>query len=347
MEKEHRSEDRVSENPTDNDKAWLRAAVVSFIFAVIAFGFAAGWVFAGADESSNERAQAFAPFGAALAAIVTFFTIVWRGVLNTRQLEYQAAQISHQAAQLEQTRRQTEAKDEETLAKLLIDAAKLIAEKDKQPQVVAGIAALDIVIRDPKHRYGVEAMDLLADLLLDTYGDQPLSRINRAVLQALGNGEKLGIMSRVEGKFTRPTATFTNNGYWHYIPGIPSLSFTGGSLSQQAYERMFPRIKLLREVTLNGVEVDLTTGRFHKCTFTDCRVTAARWYDFKDCEFVNCDFSGATIKRPPSRDLDVDLRTRRNFYRAGDPPYDQHGESLAALFWDYDEIEHEDDDIPF
>lgn len=335
--------DNKHEGPQIKAETWFSLALSAAAITIIIGCMAALWVFSESEPKDMVlKAQAFTPFGAALLAIVTFCTIAWRGVLNTQQLE-------HQAAQLRQQIRQNDANDDANLAKLLQEGAKLLADREKLPQVIAGIATLEILIKEPNGKYAIEAMDLLGDLLLETYGDEQLNRINRSALRGLAEGADRGLKSRVEGTFMRPEATGSRLEYWVTIRGLSALYLTGGALKMHALEAMRPYIRDLDGVLIESASVDADDPIFSDCTFKECTVTSASVFTLRHHTFLECDFSDAVIKRGRFKTLlDADLKSGLNFYHTGREPRDDKGQSLASHFYTKDEIDEiEEAEVPF
>lgn len=329
---DHKS--KSPEDPVFTERHWYALSVSLVIIGVVLVGFAASWVLTAADVvEMKQRVDVIAPFAASYLALITFATVAWRGMVTSRQADQQ--------------KRQNDANDEANYAKLLQEAAKLIAEKDKQPQVFAGISSLEILISEPQMRFGTEAMELLADLIMSTYGGARLNRVNRAVLRALQLGEDKGLLSRSDGYFKRSAAREGDRGAWAYIPGIKKLTFTGGTLSKEIYGRSHDRIKTLNQVTIEGGTYD--EGIEHKdCTFVKTKVITIDDYDLQAHTFHRCDFSGAVI-RPLLYSLDdFDMRPGFNYYKDGNPPEDEDGVSLAHCFVTEAAMkEDEEFDIPF
>ncbi|MFC5760548.1 hypothetical protein [Rhizobium sp. GCM10022189] len=305
----------VSDGPNVKSETWFALAIAAFIITVLLF---AGFGIVVITAVPNERvqiAQAFTPFGAGLAAIVTFFTVAWRGVLNTRQLEYQAEQLAH-------ARRQIESNDSANYARLLQDGAKLLGEKERQASLLAGIASLDIVIADPERRYGVEAMDLLADYVATRYGSEKLDRPLSAALRALANGEERGIISRVSATFERGVGATLN---WLNIRGFKHVTYEGGVIRGEAHKRANERKDAARfvKVTVIGSQV-VEDDQYIDCNFTNCRIRSIDASELVSHEFTNCDFSGAEI-RNFDEELLISLdaageQFKRNYFYSDDPP---------------------------
>ncbi|OWV68085.1 hypothetical protein ATY76_14360 [Rhizobium sp. R339] len=340
-------ENRAQEGPQVKAETWFALAITAVVLTSILFATAGLWIFTDDPVKTLPRAQAFTPFGAAMIALVTFFTVAWRGVLNARQLDYQAEQLKYQANQVAQVVRQNDTKEDENLAKLLLDGAKLITETEKLPQLIAGVTALEIVIKDERRRYSVEAVDLLVDVLTETYGSKGLARSRRAVLAALRIAEDKGVNSRVQGMFKRDKATIVNRGEWDFIPAVSRLFFEGGTISTREYARMAGRIVRLTNVVVSGANVDFRKTTMKECIFDMCTISEISAGDLRAHKFQFCDFTNATIGLGGGTLRDIKLKEGFNLYRDGHPPRDETGNSLADFFWKEEELPNDLDEALF
>lgn len=306
----------VPEAPTDNDRTWFTAAIVTFTFAVIAFVFAAFWIFAREGPDAVHRAQSFQPFGVAIAAIVTFFTVVWRGVLATKQLNLQAAQLQQQIDQLSQVIRQNDAKENETLVKLLQDGAKFITEDGKKPQVMAGIASLDALIsNDQKRQFSNQAMDILAAYYLENYQDE--NDTVRGARRALNRAADAGVVSTIHAAFT----TDVDERYdWPIVRGFASQTYTGGDITKTFLAAIGSEGRKFTEVDFRFCVISLKN--YTNCRFRGCEIKSFDPDDIATNSFTSCDFSGCDFDSIVSFDdlRERDLRPGKNFYYSDTPP---------------------------
>jgi len=144
--------DRVGDWVNISKEQWLLYAVLSGMLFVLMGLLGTVWILGIADfglaiDDLGVRARAAGPIGAFLLAIVTFFTIGWRGKVQEDQA-------------IEQ-RRANESTDENNLANLLQKGAELLGDKDES-KVAAGIACLEAVVTAKNRRFGTQAMNLLA-----------------------------------------------------------------------------------------------------------------------------------------------------------------------------------------
>ncbi|MBY5484416.1 hypothetical protein E0H36_08480 [Rhizobium leguminosarum bv. viciae] len=321
---QQRELESVGEGPQIKAETWFSLALAASIITACIFGLVALWIFSGEQGSMQPRAQAFTPFGAALIAVVTFCTIAWRGVLNTKQLEYQATQIAHQAEQLAQTRRQNDAKDEENLAKLLMDGTKLLGE-DRASHVLAGVAALQAVVASPKGAFASEAMDILVDLIEATYTDDGKSKIFDAAREAVNRGADAG---RTSSRSLKLAYSIGKKTFSYAVKGVKKLQYKYAYLDYTE----FPHVADLGQVTFEAclIEEGRVVGahvRFKRCEFDGCQIKDVSLPFLANNTFTNCDFSGATFifVRPLRKNAQTSLpnldtlRDRGNWFAAGQP----------------------------
>lgn len=287
------------DEPALTESHWYAAGISLAIIGLILACFATAWILATSETKEMlVRTQIAAPFGTIFLALITFCTVAWRGMVSSRQADQQ--------------KRQNDANDDANLAKLLQEGAKLLGEKGSDPHILAGVATLDAVITDPRKKFAIQAMDLLASFVQDNYGQQALNRQTTAALQALANGEALKIYSRISGHFIRED---TSTRYWLNIRGFKDITYEGGAFRAGAYDRTIER---------------LYKTNFRKVTFARCRIKDAAHYDacqFENCNiisiddrtitgsaFTDCNFSNGTIglwrELPPG----FDLRATGNFF---------------------------------
>ncbi|MRG64539.1 hypothetical protein GH789_04470 [Rhizobium pusense] len=298
LQVEKRSEDD-NDGPKVRADTWFALAIASMIISAVIGAGVAAWVFSAADPATTvQRAQSFTPFGAALLALVTFFTVAWRGVLNTRQLEHQAAQLSlqgkqldHQASQIElqtkqfelqtkqlelqtkqveQQTRANDASDDSNIARLLQEGAKLLGEKEKEPQILGGIVTLEILVA-AQNKFSVAAMNLLLDFVERSHQNPKLKSPVLSARQVLARGAKAGVRASATAEFRTDDPTFQ----WFGIRGAGRSQYYGGIMTQSAYSN------------LDG------GGWLNEMKINHCKLTDVGWNIFRS-EIEFCDFSGTT-----------------------------------------------------
>ncbi len=332
---------RVPDGPQIKAETWFSLALAASIIALCIFVGVAAWVFNSDVTHMTQRAQAFTPFGAALIAVVTFCTIAWRGVLNTKQLEYQAEQIAHQAEQLAQTRRQNDAKDDENLAKLLMDGTKLLGET-RQSHVLAGVAALQAVVVSPKGAFASQAMDILVDLIEETFDLPEKAKMLDAAKHAVNLGGATGRRSTRNLKlhYDGPDKTYSFG-----IVGVRSLSYKNAEIDGTQFPRIL-EVGMYRfeDCNIEDVRVDQKLQRFKGCHFFGCQIKLMSGRFLTSNTFEDCDFSGAVFKggmavrKPGSPDPLEHLKSRGNFFFSSEPITGRRRTDWAKVFDEHEVI---------
>ncbi|TBZ98260.1 hypothetical protein E0H56_03900 [Rhizobium leguminosarum bv. viciae] len=349
-----KDESRVPDAPQIKSDTWFALAIAGFLITLVIFVGVAIWIFTGDPGQILPRAQAFTPFGGALIAVVTFFTIAWRGVLNTKQLEYQATQIVHQGEQLSQTRRQNDAKDDENLARLLMDGTKLLGD-EKEFHVLAGVAALQAVVTSPRGAFASQAMDILVDLVERTYNQKDDSKVYDAAREAVNLGAAAGRKSsrRLRLAYDEGDQYFTDA-----INGVELLTYRNAIIRDDVYsafadlERVRFQKSLIEEAVIDG-----NHRHFRDCDLQACNIKTMNATFLTRNTFENCDFSGAKYTAPrPAQKKGAPhplerLKGRGNWFAEDQPIVDESGTVAWERFLDkesMDPIEFEtleDDDI--
>ena len=297
-------DDSKPENPTPehvniSEKRWFSITVAGAVIVSALFLMAAWEAFS--RDDAREFVATLSPFGAALIAAVTFLTVVWRGTV--------AANLA------DEQRKQNRAADDANYAKLLQEGARLLADEEKQSQVLAGIATLAIVANDPARRFCTEAMDVLADYLSAAYSKSINLRPVQATIAALTRAARNGGVSTVSIHFEAPEDDWE----WLSVEGLAFASFTGGQFT--------------------GEEINTSVGGYFKgvifkvskiaegphyagCEFLACQIQGVNELQAEQNDYSGCDFSGATI-RLTYQHSDAwlgRLAKRANFYRVDKPP---------------------------
>ncbi|MER9350007.1 hypothetical protein [Mesorhizobium sp. M0227] len=319
---ERRGRDTTGEWPTITEKHWYVLSIVSAMFTAVAIVAAFLFIFGdGFDGEHDTRlAQALAPFGVALFALVTFCTVSWRGSISVRQ--------ANQA-------------ENEGRARLLQEGAKLLSEPSKPSHVSAGVATLSVLIHSGQGDYAWSAMNLLADFVEDHMRSYHGNRHREEISGVMRSGDEAGFNTGRSITFcvVEPEEDYHYDDdpvYWHYIPGFASVKYFGGEFPfDDEYE-----IDRLENASFNGVTIArwnrvTIDGRFDRSTFKNCAITrvdsvdslnhhANYKYAFEKCDFSNCIFAD-------ERMLAVDFREGENYFRADAPPTLAGG--TAAIDW--------------
>lgn len=296
-------EKRVGDLPSRKPEDWFDVAVGLVIVVGLLIVAAACWVFA-ADEGLPRlhRSQTLQPFGLAAFALITFCTVVWRGMISARQADEQ--------------KRQNDANEDAAYAKLLQEGAKLLAEPNNQPQTLAGIATLEILFGDPQARFAEQAMDLLGEFYQQTHKEAELERTTAKARITLIHGERRGFTTQSTGNFE------TRNPEYHWPPvcGYHTQIYTGGRIHKFAFDTL-QRVPWLYFNSLEIVGVSFERPPLsNDCTFVHCRFKELDYHNLRSNKFVDCEFSGTVIDCDRLYDMAEKLPNNRNWYKKGAPP---------------------------
>lgn len=292
------TENQNSQN--EREDTWLNFAIGAAIIGFVSAAFGFHWVVSATQPSEMlTRVQILAPAGVSVFAMVTFFTVIWRGLISAKQTKIQGDQIEKVSLQIQ-------AAEENNLAELLQKGAELIGETKKRAHVAAGIAILEAVATAPNGKFSIQAMNLLTDAFIH-YFEEDKSRYPLAsIVEALEAGsEKQRSSNRIveiDGTIARKHFSFQ----YTPIKGTEAVKITGGehalyfveSLLKSGAKYQFKQAKLYDGVdSAYALHVDL--GMFEECTIE--RVKINGWDSMPSSgsanRFVECDFSGAEINR--------------------------------------------------
>lgn len=303
------SDPPIGDGPAITEQQWYTLAVVSASLTAVAVVIAFWWIFGdGFDASDLGKAQALAPFGVALFALVTFCTAGWRGAINVRQANQS---------------------ESEGRAKLLQEGAKFLAEVDKASHVSAGVASLGVLVVGPDKEYAWQAMNLLADFVEDHMRFNHYNRHRPRISGVMRNGVRNGVNTGRDIVFdcTEDDSNEQDDEgmLWYYIPGFNSIRYEGGIFPyDDNYELSELQHVAFWRVEINGWASISVNERFHRCSYSRCDITSVSsmlaLLDHKEFEYAfdRCDFSGCRIE--VSQLLLVELKKQNNYYVRGTPP---------------------------
>ncbi len=298
----------VQEWPVITENHWYALAITSAMFTALAILSAFLWIFFdGFDgESDLKKAQAVAPFGVALFALVTFCTVAWRGSVNVRQ--------ANQA-------------EREGRAKLLQEGAKLLGEKDNPSHVSAGVATLEILVTGPDYKLAVQAMNLIADYVQSEMASSHAHRFRDETFAALAAGADLG---REANRTIRCNAPIANDDEqaveWTAISGVKTVQYIGGKVEGGIFgdfsDRPNFRYSGVRMTFQEDVKVNY---RYSNCAFSYCDIVGYRGTYGRDNQFTDCDFSDCKFTKTTEI---PNLKNEKNYFRLGHEPTSTNHESV-------------------
>jgi hypothetical protein len=304
----------ISEGPAIKEETWMAATLASAVIAVAIVVFCAFYTFCAPDpEAMARRAQALSPFGTCLLAFVTFCGVMWRGMLTTRQANEQ--------------RRQNDANEEVNYGKVLQEGAKLIGEKGNEAHRLAGIASLATLFSDPKGRFGVNAMDLLANFIAANYNNNDMTGSLEAGIHAMRRGKVSGFSSNIpfDGKVGGHMKL------WAYAPGFRSYKFCRGSVDANVLSDIQRENTefIFTEVNFDNVTIDEYFEYYiQACIFVKCNIKNIDYHKIAHNYFYNCNFSGCYFEgdRPELGFDDLTVH-QGNYYINSTPPIFEDGKA--------------------
>lgn len=290
---------RISDGPGLTEGHWYSLAIASALLTAVAIVFAFVWIFGdGFDPDGDlKAAQALAPFGVALFALVTFCTVGWRGTISARQ--------ANQA-------------EREGRAKLLQEGAKLLGEKHNPSHVSAGVATLEILITGPDEKLAVQAMNLIADYIQSEMGESHIHRFKDETFAALAAGADLGREANRTIKFAAPIVEREEGVEWTDIRGVKVVQYAGGKIEGALWgsfvDRPNYRYSGVRLFLQENVVID---HRYSKCVLVFSDIVGYRGNYGPDNQFKECDFSGCKFRKTARI---PDLKEGLNYFRPGREP---------------------------
>lgn len=295
----------------ENEAFWRGAAFA--VPVIVGTGMLGGLVptFFGPEEGLAERSEIYGRFALIGVAIVTFTTVMWRGMIATRQAD-------SQERQLENFNKQFAKAGDDTLATLFQNGAEMLAE-DKPAKQSAGIATLHTVAAGENERLAVAAMNVLADFVQDNGATSHDDRIVKHAIYTLN------IVAVEQGRFAARELTFTSDGpgaehaLWIGILGSKVANYEGGGFILQDFSGapVECHIKASNTIFSRCKGIIFANSHQSNCIFSNCKIEMFRKdkYDFNN-SFIECDFSrtifpDGIIERIDGKD---------NFFRDNEPP---------------------------
>lgn len=307
------------------DDLWFQVAITVAVLVFFSVGIGTLIaLFAGSTDAIGARIDIVYKLGLIGAGLITFCTVVWRGLLATQQVDAQRKQLEKLSAQIVAT-------ENSNLAALLQKGAELIAETDKPARVTAGIASLRAVGEGPDDKFAVQAMDILADYIqqrhLRVFSDQ----VGRSAINALA------IVHYKTKRVSTRSLDFTfdpehedpeNDVRFDVIAGVTKITYRGGYFEgSELTEAAFGgAIVDLNRVRINEGHVDFRCVNLTRCFLREVSILRfdLRW--MYNSELTDCDFSDCDVYTPF---LFPDLRAGRNYYR----PFHEPKSDMLDMDW--------------
>jgi hypothetical protein len=317
----------------EREDTWQSLAIAAAVILLIGFVAASVWVIIAPDDRARLlRVQISAPFGVLGGAVVTFCTIVWRGLISKRQADAQIKATNLQREQIDKLALQIAATDENNLAELLQKGAQLISAGTKKAHVAAGIAVLQSVVEAQNPKFASQAMNLLADFVQENYRYGEPGNSEGAAMAALARGAELDRTSTRRLVFDareRPRSQIETE-EWILITGVLRVRYLGGRCEGLQDRDMESKTKYsFSEVEFDHGDIDLRIAQFRNCSFNRCGILGGTSASIKRNQFDSCDFSGAKIR--PANGF-PDLSSGGNYYEFDTPPQGNIRGDWASFF---------------
>ncbi|TPI17610.1 hypothetical protein [Mesorhizobium sp. B4-1-1] len=290
--------------------SWKAAAIALAIGTPSVCAFFFPWVYSSTtDLQMLQRVQIVGSLAAFGVALITFCTVVWRGLIATQQAKLQRIQIEKLTAQIAAT-------DENNLALRLQKGAELLSDPGKRSHVAAGLVSLEAVANTPNSPFAIEAMNLIADFVDEQGKTDHLNAGVRLAIEALGRiTGRTRLIAQRTLDFSEPTNDDTDTPrpktYWRLVRGVGGVYYNGGNFFSAQVGPL--QNAMFDMVTFTRCAMDIDQS-FVDCTFERCKISSAK--DLSNGTFVRCDFSGAKIGRVGTSDL----RHVNCYYEPTNPP---------------------------
>jgi hypothetical protein len=263
--------------PFQQEENWLAISITLAIIAAVLGGFGLLWIFdLGPIEKIDDRIKVATLVGTGLLALITYSTVVWRGLVGARQANEQ--------------KRTNDEKGEENIARLLLDGAELIGEKD-YAKAAAGIAALELVVVKSIGDFGSSAMNILADFIVREITLSSSTKNHTAARKAMEKGAKRGNLSDRELEIKKSK----NDEHVIYY-GFKSVIYSNDRLFQASDVSIdLNQTSIFSRVNLVLCEINISKFEFYDCLFYRCSISNIDTDTLSANTYNRCNFSGATI----------------------------------------------------
>lgn len=296
--------------------SWRGLAIGVAVVTLVSAAFTVPWILsANTDPLMLTRVQIVGAGMAVGLAIVTFCTVIWRGMISAAQAELQRLQIDKVSQQIV-------AAESSNLATLLHKGAELIADKEHPSRIAAGIASLRAVGEGSDDMFANQAMDILADYIERSGANVFKEPLGRSALDALR------IVSDRTGRVaTRPVRFLYDREYqepdeevrFELVEGARDVYYRGGYFEGLVLTDDVVGATRFHFTEVGIIEgmVDLSCAKFTSCFIRDALILRYDVRRVPGTEFMGCDFSGCIINNPQTF---FDLRTGGNWFAKERPP---------------------------
>lgn len=300
--------DKRSSDDRAIEETWRSIAVRAALAGPLLLFIAAMWIFAAPNEEAMlVRVNILSPFGVLHVALITFCTVVWRGLVATRQVETAAKQLTSM--------------EENNLALLLQKGAELVSDFNNRSAAAAGIASLSAVGRAPESKFAEQVMDLLADVVQwnsDRMDDNLFASAANALLDI---HRETGRLSHRQLSFEAQSEPAEDaQQQWRLVGGVRVARYRDGYFFGEELLRdseVANTSYVFFGVSFHECMLDLTAANFIGCTLVRCSIFGVDPERLINCDFRDCDFSACEFRNAASL---PNLRAGGNWYDPRRPP---------------------------
>lgn len=293
---------------------WYHTSVGLAIVAAAAILPVIYYIFSAAGNSAlvDERVKLTTALGTSLGVLLTFSTVVWRGLVGE--------------AQANEQKRANDAKEEDNRSILFHKGLELISQGDTQgTNVAAGITTLELVASVKASQFSQLSTDALADYIIKNFKDESRTQSVQLAHRALQRGIKRGTRSNRDFIITYSNPHEKHTAFF----GFRSVTYQGGyfadNLRTVEYDQetfQFNRVKFER------LKFGKYSAEFDECSFYKCSFSTIDLHDILFNEFELCNFSNSSITSSAddidhiSPDMSVNLRESlvNCYFHQGQPP---------------------------
>lgn len=296
------------------EDVWLAVVIVLAVLFVLGLVFGLVPLFFGPGDS-RDRMEIYYKSALIGGALVTFATVMWRGLIASRQADQQREQLGKIQTQIKQS-------EEDNLANLLQTGADMVSEADKDATVAAGIATLTSVAKGANESFAIAAMDVLAFYVESISQEGHLQPNTSAAIDALASTfRETGRSSN--RSIVCPGNKATGEVFWMPIIGASAVLYIGGQLVEKELTRtnLARRVDFV-EVELNNCTKIVVSDNYNQCNFVSCAIDGFFGEKAIGNEYHGCNFSGTVFED----DIPPNVHGGLNYYFLDDPPVIQIGD---------------------
>lgn len=270
----------------NDEEVWRSWAASLAVAATLLVVVAVIWIsHAHSERMMATRVAIIAPFGVVYVALITFCTVVWRGLISARQADTQQQQLESLAKQIAAT-------EENNLAQLLQKGAELLADGGRAHQS-AGVATLQAVIDAENTKFVREGMELIADFIDERFQSTNENPIFRSAIAALEIGHAKGFVARRSVDFSSASPATA----WVPFCGVTEIRYIRGLIvGYDDIDIIEKNINLKCDgVIFRNGRITRLDRRFNYCTFVECSIEVIALDKNSVANFERCNFSGAVV----------------------------------------------------